>query len=234
MKNKIKHIFFDLDNTLWDTDKNSKLTLQKMFDDMQVREKYKIDFSDFYTKYYYRNEHLWALYRQEKVTKNDILGHRFTDTFLELGIDDKHICDYFNEYFISKVVENNNLVDYAEETLKYLKQKGYDLHIVSNGFIEPTERKVKDTPIKNYISTLTSGEEINKRKPAKEVFELSLKKAQAKAEESSFVGDDWEGDIIGGKNVGMFPVFFDYKQEGKYTQKEIPVIKELRELKEMF
>lgn len=234
MENKIKHIFFDLDNTLWDTDKNSKITLQSMFENMQIREKYKINFSDFYKKYYARNEKLWSLYRQEKVTKSDILNHRFTDTFYELGVKDQQICSYFNDHFINKVVENNNLVEYAEDILKYLNQKGYQLHIISNGFIDATENKIQKTPIKNYISTTTSGEEINKRKPAKEVFELGLHKAKAKAEESSFIGDDWEGDIIGGKNMGMFPVFFDYKKEKKYTSREFPVIQELKELKEIF
>jgi len=68
MRKKIKHIFFDLDNTLWDTDKNSKTTLQKMFHEMKVTEKHGLDFSDFYLNYYVRNEKLWDLYRQNRVT----------------------------------------------------------------------------------------------------------------------------------------------------------------------
>ncbi|MDR1877817.1 MAG: HAD-IA family hydrolase [Flavobacteriaceae bacterium] len=234
MQEKIKHIFFDLDNTLWDTDRNSKLTLRQMYSDTEVERKYRLTFSDFFINYYDRNEKLWALYSQEKITKQDILDQRFKKTFQELGVKDEEIWNYFDEHFLDKVVQNNNLIDNTEETLEYLKTKGYELHVVSNGFIRQTHRKVNDTPIKNYISTITSGEEINKRKPAKEVFELSLKKADASPEESSFVGDDWEADVLGSKRIGMSPVFFNYKKDDKYKQNGVPIIRDLLELKNIF
>ncbi len=234
MQKKVKHIFFDLDNTLWDTDRNSKLTLQQMYKEMEVEEKYQLNFSDFFIDYYERNESLWALYRQEKVTKQDILDQRFKKTFQKFGVEDKSIYNYFDDHFLDRVVENNHLIDNAIETLDYLSVKGYKLHVVSNGFIQPTERKVNDTPIKDYVLTVTSGEEINKRKPAKEVFELGMKKANANPEESSFIGDDWEADALGSERVGMFPVFFNYKKEEKYKQNGFPIINDLLELKNIF
>lgn len=156
-------------------------------------------FSDFFTSYYERNENLWSLYRQDKVSKKDILERRFKDTFLEFHIDDDKIWNYFNDYFLTRIMKNNNLIEDAEEILNYLKTKGYQLHVVSNGFIQQTKQKVQETCIKDYLTTLTSGEEINKRKPAKEVFELALKKAHALVNESAFVGDDWEADVMGPK-----------------------------------
>ncbi|MDR3272650.1 MAG: HAD hydrolase-like protein [Flavobacteriaceae bacterium] len=234
MKEKIKHIFFDLDNTLWDTDKNSKTTLETMFSEMKVTEKYGLDFSDFYPNYYVRNEKLWDLYRQNLATKQDIISKRFCSTFQEFDINDEELNQYFEENFLKKVVENNDLVENAENALRYLKSNNYNLHIVSNGFIEPTERKVFDTPIHQYVSTVTSGEEINKRKPAREVFELGLQKARALPEESSFVGDDWSADALGSEKIGMFPVFFDYKKEKKYKQNGFPIVEDLLELKNIF
>ena len=234
MRKKIKHIFFDLDNTLWDTDKNSKATLQKMFCEMKVTEKHGLDFLNFYSNYYVRNEKLWDLYRQNRVTKQDIVTQRFRNSFQELGVEDEEIILYFEKHFLKKVVENNDLVNNAENTLKYLKSKKYHLHIISNGFIEPTERKVRDTPIHQYVSTVTSGEEINMRKPAREVFELGLGKAGAVPEESSFIGDDWFSDALGSERIGMFPVFFDYKKEKKYKQNGFPIVEDLLELKNIF
>ncbi len=234
MQKKVKHIFFDLDNTLWDTDKNSMLTLQQMYKEMKVEETYRVAFSEFFMNYYKRNEKLWELYRKEEVTKQDILDQRFKETFRKFGIEDKEICRYFDDFFIDKVVQNNNLVSNVEETLDYLRTRGYELHIVSNGFIQPTERKVNNTPIKGYITTVTSGEEINKRKPAKEVFELGLKKANADPGESSFIGDDWEADALGSERIGMFPVFFNYKKDQKYKQNGFPIIDDLLELKNIF
>lgn len=234
MKNNIKHIFFDLDNTLWDTDKNSKLTLKNIYENLKIEEKYQLQFSDFYISYYNRNENLWSLYRQDKVSKADILEKRFRDTFLEFHINDPAIWDYFNANFLTQIMENNNLIEYAEEILKYLKTEGYQLHVVSNGFIIQTEQKVQETCIKDYITTLTSGEEINKRKPAKEVFELGLKKAHALVNESAFIGDDWEADVLGSQRIGMYPVYFNYKKEDHYKNAEIPIIKNLLELKNIF
>ncbi|QYN50045.1 MULTISPECIES: HAD family hydrolase [Apibacter] len=234
MKNNIKHIFFDLDNTLWDTDKNSKLTLKNIYENLKIEEKYQLQFSDFYISYYNRNENLWSLYRQDKVSKADILEKRFRDTFLEFHINDPAIWDYFNANFLTQIMENNNLIEYAEEILKYLKTKGYQLHVVSNGFILQTEQKVQETCIKDYITTLTSGEEINKRKPAKEVFELGLKKAHALVNESAFIGDDWEADVLGSQRIGMYPIYFNYKKEDHYKNAEIPIIKNLLELKNIF
>jgi putative hydrolase of the HAD superfamily len=205
-----------------------------MYKEMEVEEKYQLAFSDFFANYYERNENLWALYRQEKVTKQDILDQRFKKTFQELEIEDEKVWNYFDDHFLEKVVQNNNLVDNTEETMDYLKAKGYGLHVISNGFIQQTSRKVQDTNIKKYVTTVTSGEEINKRKPAKEVFELGLKKANARAEESSFIGDDWEADVLGSKKIGMFPVFFNYKKDEKYKQNGFPIIRDLLELKHIF
>lgn len=234
MKNNIKHIFFDLDNTLWDTDKNSKLTLKNIYENLKIEERYQLQFSDFYISYYNRNENLWSLYRQDKVSKADILEKRFKDTFLEFHINDPEIWDYFNANFLTQIMENNNLIEYAEEILKYLKTKGYQLHVISNGFILQTEQKVQETCIKDYITTLTSGEEINKRKPAKEVFELGLKKAHALVNESAFIGDDWEADVLGSQKIGMHPVYFNYKKKEHHKSAEIPIIENLLELKNIF
>jgi putative hydrolase of the HAD superfamily len=234
MKRKIKHIFFDLDNTLWDTDKNSYLTIKNIYENLKIEERYKLKFSDFFTSYYERNENLWSLYRQDKVRKKDILEKRFKDTFLEFHINEDKIWNYFNDHFLTQIMENNNLIENAEEILNYLRTKGYQIHVVSNGFIQQTEQKVQETCIKDYLTTLTSGEEINKRKPAKEVFELALKKAHALVNESAFIGDDWEADVIGSQNIGMYSVYFNYKKEVCHKSAKIPIIKNLLELKNIF
>ena len=85
MKN-IRHIFFDLDNTLWDHRKNAKLTLEKLFEKYQIQEKFQIKFEDFHTKYDKINEHLWELIRDEKIDKEYLRKHRFYDTFFHFDV----------------------------------------------------------------------------------------------------------------------------------------------------
>lgn len=229
----IKHIFFDLDNTLWDYDKNSILTLKKLFRLMEIEEKFNLDFEKFHENYYERNQELWELYRQDKIKKEDILNRRFKESFEELGVKDQKIADYFKNNYLDKIIHFNYLAENTEESLQYLKDKGYDLHVISNGFINPTQRKVEKTLIGKYISTVTSSEEVQINKPNPKIFEFGLNRANAIAEESAYVGDDWNVDIIGGKNAGLFPVYYD-KYDTFSGSSDVPVVKNLIELKEIF
>jgi len=53
---KYKHIFFDLDHTLWDFDTNARLTLEDLFEEYSLKDKIKAPFQDFYKKYLHHNK----------------------------------------------------------------------------------------------------------------------------------------------------------------------------------
>ena len=76
MKN-IKHIFFDLDHTLWDFEKNSALTFEQIF----IDEKMNLSFTDFIQIYKPINLKYWKLFRDEKVSKEDLRYYRLKETF---------------------------------------------------------------------------------------------------------------------------------------------------------
>ena len=161
----IQHIFFDLDNTLWDHRKNAKLTLQELFKKEKIEKIYDISFEDFYQQYFTVNEHLWAQIRDGKIDKVYLRQHRFYDTFLFFGIDDFVMAQRFEDCFLDQILNYNELVEGAFQLLEYLSEKGYRLHILSNGFAEVTARKCELSGIKNYFETITSADEINIRKP---------------------------------------------------------------------
>ena len=229
MKN-IRHIFFDLDNTLWDHRKNAILTLNELFQRKEINEKYNLLFDEFHAKYNEINEDLWIKIRDGIIDKDFLRKHRFYDTFLHFDIDDEELADYFEKHFLDEIINYNELIDGTLEILEYLKSKGYQLHVVSNGFHEVTNRKVEKSGLTKYFETVTSAEDAHAMKPDERIFEYSLNVANAKKSESIFIGDDWIADVKGAQNFGMEVIFFDALLENK-TEEGLKVIQKLEEIR---
>ncbi|AZI19552.1 YjjG family noncanonical pyrimidine nucleotidase [Chryseobacterium taklimakanense] len=228
----IQHIFFDLDNTLWDHRRNAKLALEDLFRREQIREKYSLTFEEFHKEYFTVNENLWAQIRDGAIDKEYIRKFRFHNTFLFFGIDDFELAQRFEINFLDEIVSYNHLVEGAFELLEYLSQKKYRLHVLSNGFKEVTYRKCELSGIKNYFETITSADEINIRKPQPEIFEYALNKSGTKKAESVIIGDDWTADIEGGLAFGMKAIFFDVFNDN-YTAENVKTVKKLSEIHEL-
>ncbi len=230
---KMQHIFFDLDNTLWDHRRNAYLTLKEIFEREKVRDKHNIHFEEFHKEYFTINERLWAQIRDGEIDKEHLRKHRFYDSFLFFGIDDFALAQTFEKNFLDEILNYNDLVEGSFDLLEYLSDKGYTLHILSNGFEEVTYRKCELSGIKNYFKTITSADEIDVRKPNPEIYAYALNKAGAKIEESAMIGDDWIADVEGGKAFGLQVVFFDVFNDN-YEADGVTVIKRLAELKDIF
>ncbi|MEI7486370.1 MAG: YjjG family noncanonical pyrimidine nucleotidase [Chryseobacterium sp.] len=215
---KIQHIFFDLDNTLWDHRKNAYLTIKTLFEAEEISLKYTIDFEEFHAVYHDINEKLWEDIRDGLIGKEYLREHRFYDTFKHFGVENKELSMYFEEHFLDKILNHNELVEGAEYILEYLKSKHYTLHIISNGFKEVTERKCILSVIAHYFHTITSADSVGVRKPNPEIFEYSLGLANAKKEESILIGDDWIADVVGSQNFGIDVIFFDVYKENKQEE----------------
>lgn len=228
----IGHIFFDLDNTLWDHRKNAILTLQELFERKEIQRQYHINFEKFYAQYDLINEALWIKIREGLVDKEFLRKHRFYDTFLAFGIDDESLSDYFENHFLDEIINYNELIEGTLEVLEYLKKKGYCLHVVSNGFKEVTHRKVEKSGLQKYFETVVSAEEAGAMKPDKKIFQFSLELAKASKEESLFIGDDWVADVEGAQNFGMKVIYFDVFREQKKTEGVIRV-HQLEEIKNL-
>ena len=230
MKN-VRHIFFDLDNTLWDHRKNAYLTIKDLFSKQDISAKYIIDFEEFHTAYHIINERLWEQIRDEEIDKEYLRKHRFYNTFLKFGIDDQTLADYFEHHFLDEILKYNELVDGAFDLLNYLKTKNYKMHIISNGFQEVTERKCILSGIADYFETITSADSVGVRKPRPEIFQYSLNLANAEKNESILIGDDWIADVKGAQNFGIDVIFFDVLDENP-LEEGLKFINHLSEIKQ--
>ncbi|WP_179345427.1 YjjG family noncanonical pyrimidine nucleotidase [Winogradskyella ursingii] len=207
MKRQIKHIFFDLDHTLWDFDKNSGLTFGKIFKENKIE----VKLEDFLCVYEPINLKYWKLYRDEKVTKSALRYGRLKEAFdtLNFTVNDD-VINILSHDYIEYLSTFNHLFDDTFEVLDTLSQR-YKLHIITNGFEEAQEKKMHGAKIRNYFETVTNSEMAGVKKPNPKIFNMALKFANAKAEESIMIGDSLEADVEGAHLIGMDTIHFDYK-----------------------
>lgn len=224
MSQHIKHVFFDLDHTLWDFDKNSGLTFEKIFKLNNID----VKLNDFLPVYEPINLNYWKLYREEKVTKSALRYGRLKEAFDEIGVHvEDQVINHLSVAYIEHLTSFNYLFDNTVEVLNYLNNK-YQLHIITNGFEEAQERKLKTSNIWDYFKTITNSEMVGVKKPNPKIFNFALDMANAKVEESIMIGDSLEADIEGAHNIGMDTIHFDYKdQYNSHNFKRITNLKAL-------
>ncbi|TDP57837.1 YjjG family noncanonical pyrimidine nucleotidase [Flavobacterium dankookense] len=225
--NTITDIFFDLDHTLWDFDKNSVLAFDKIFKANHPT----IDTNQFVEIYAPINQACWKLYQVDKITHDELRYQRLKQTFdiLNYSISDDEI-DQISIDYIEFLPDNNLLFDGAKELLDYLFPK-YNLHIITNGFAEVQNRKLKNSGIESYFKTITDSEKAGVKKPHPNIFEFALSLANTNKENAIMIGDCIEADVKGAIDFGMRAILFDEKNNN--TFKDVEKINHLLELKKI-
>jgi putative hydrolase of the HAD superfamily len=205
---KYQHIFFDLDHTIWDFDKNAEETLHELYHVYNLHD-LGLNSADIFIETYTANNHqLWADYHLGKISKDALRETRFKKTFLDLGLSPDLIPNQFEDDYVDICPTKTNLFPHAHETLTYLQGK-YDLHLISNGFKESTECKVKNTNLTPYFKNVFISEVIGVNKPDKAIFQYAIDTANAKTENSLMIGDSIEADVRGALNFGMDAIYFN-------------------------
>jgi len=227
--NNIKHVFFDLDNTLWDFRKNAKFALAELYIKHDVENRYGYTFDEFHPHYHESNEGLWALIRDKKITKEELRARRFKEAFDNLGIQNDELANIFEHEYMETITNFNEVVDGAMDLLDYLKPN-YKLHIITNGFIEVSKRKIESSELNGYFETVTYADEIKILKPDPKIYDLAMEKSGANKFESIYIGDDWIADAVGAKEYGIASIFFD-RLDDNFELDGVLTIKDLEEVK---
>jgi putative hydrolase of the HAD superfamily len=206
---QIQHVFFDLDHTLWDFEKNSDLAFKKVFGKQNIT----IDLNSFLTVYKPLNLQYWKLYREEKISKDELRYGRLKNTFdaINYSISDD-LIDIIAVEYIDFLPDFNHLFEYTFEILEYLKDK-YQLHIITNGFEEIQIKKMESSNILHYFNSVITSESVGVKKPNPKVFYHALEVANAKKENSIMIGDNIEADVLGAINIGMQAIHCNFEQE---------------------
>ena len=229
---KYKHIFFDLDRTLWDFEHNSYETLLELCKSYNLKEKGVENSLEFIKIYKTHNTKLWDLYRVDKISQKDLRRERFQRTLSDFGINDFDLSEKIGEDYIQVCPRKTKLYPFAIEVLEYLKQK-YPLHIITNGFDKTQHIKLEHSGMKQYFDEIITSEKLGVKKPNPAIFQHAIEMANTNKEESVYVGDNLVVDILGCQNFGMDGVFFNPEKEN-HTEKPKFEISCLSELKMIF
>lgn len=222
---KLTDVFFDLDHTLWDFDKNSSLAFERVFKTHNI----KLDIEDFLEVYEPINLEYWRLFRNDTVTKQELRRGRLIDAFKTFKVSYSIAeIDAMAASYIDELPVDNYLFNDALDILQYLSKK-YTLHIITNGFHEVQHLKLKNSGIESFFKTVTTSEEVGLKKPNPIIFETALEKALVTPEKSMMIGDSFEADILGAKAIGMQTLFYNYRKIE--TPENQMVVKNLIEIK---
>ncbi|MBC9796532.1 YjjG family noncanonical pyrimidine nucleotidase [Sinomicrobium weinanense] len=224
--NEITDVFFDLDHTLWDFEKNSALAFSRILEEHSMG----ITLEDFLKVYVPVNHRCWKEYREGKINQHELRHRRLQSTFsvLEYPVEDRFL-DKLSEDYIHYLPENNHLLANAKDILSYL-ESGYRLHIITNGFEEVQDKKLANAGIGSYFVHVVNSEMAGVKKPHPAIFEYALQKAGIQAGNAVMIGDDLEADVLGAINAGMHAIHYNTRDQEKYEG--IVTISDLLEIKE--
>lgn len=226
---KFKHIFFDLDRTLWDMDRNASETLAEMYDKYGLKEK-GVPTVEIFTEHYNTyNDLLWDRYRRKIIDKATLRALRFKQTLAHFGIHDARLAQKVELEFITEAPKKTNLIPGAKELLDQLKDE-YRLHIITNGFPEVQSYKMQHSGLTHYFDVIVTSEECGHAKPDSKIFAHALKLAKGKKEESIMIGDDLAVDIVGARNAGWAQVFYN-RDGGSHNEEVMHEVTTLAEIR---
>src|SRR5690606_12128892 len=228
-----KDIFFDLDHTIWDFDRNARETLHELYYVFEFDKLFNRPNSDDFIETYTINNHrLWDLYHHGKIDKPTLRKLRFADTFQQLGVDPELFPKQFEEEYLRICPTKTNLFPNAIETLEYLQHR-YNLHLISNGFKEACETKLRSSNLAQYFKTVVISEVFGVNKPDARIFEYAVTQGETQKDYSVMVGDNLDADVRGAINAGMDAIYFN--AVGAEKPHDVPhMIVDLKELQHIF
>jgi len=232
MPKSYKHLFFDLDHTLWDFDKNSRASLLQLYHEFDLKSKGIDDFEALFKSYNFHNDKLWERYRKGFIKREELRWKRMWLMLLDHKVADTALANELSTAYLEILPLQKLLIPHAKEVLEHCKGR-YEMHLITNGF-ETTQRlKLQYSGISRYFKQLITSEKSNSMKPHPDIFEFALKVTNATAEESIMIGDAIDIDILGAINAGWDTVYYN---PGKVTHARKPTyeINHLEELIKIF
>jgi len=226
-----RHIFFDLDHTLWDFEKNADETLRTLFEQHELARHGSFTVEEFIRVYSDVNHALWRLYQANKISQQQLRSVRFTRTLAKLGVAEADMPADISRQFTDILPYKSAVFPFTHEVLAYLKPK-YRLHLVTNGFKDIQFIKLASSNLTDYFEEVVTSECSGFLKPDPRMFSHALERAGATAAESLMIGDNLECDVLGAYNAGIDQVYFnpDKRRHNASVTHEISCLSELKQI----
>jgi putative hydrolase of the HAD superfamily len=230
---KYTHLFFDLDHTLWDFETNAREVLHELHELNNLADQGITDRALFYERYSFHNARLWDRYSKGMIRQEELRWKRMWLALLDFKIGSEALARTMAVQFLDRLPFKQHLFPYAAEILEYLKQKGYTLHLITNGFEMVQHHKLKSSGIHTYFGHVITSEGSNSLKPQKAIFEYALRLSGADRQKSIMLGDNLEADIRGALNAGLDAVFVNHLNVA-HTAAPTFEVRHLKELEQLF
>lgn len=228
---KARQLFFDLDRTLWDFERNSKTALSMLYQDLKLDDHIE-HFLQFHHHYIQINADLWSQYGKGKISKEELRDSRFKKALAKFNLHDDNLALTMSKGYLELSPNQTAIFPFAHEMLQEFKNNDYQLHIITNGFREVQERKLQNCDLRKYFDVILCSEDIGFTKPNREIYREAERLTNCKPNQAIMTGDDFKADVIGSLNAGWTAIHFD--PEHKYKkERTVPRIRTLNELPEV-
>ncbi len=198
-------IFFDLDHTLWDFERNSALAFETVLSSHEVP----FTIREFLGHYVAINEAYWERYSLNQITQSELRFGRLNDTFRALSFKaPSDLVENVAQQYIDMLPQYNHLYEGTIELLDYLSPN-YNLHVITNGFHVVQELKIRNSNLDSYFNTVTNSEMAGVKKPDARIFNFALDLAKTNAQVSVMIGDNLIADIDGAQKAGIDTIYFN-------------------------
>ena len=226
-----QQLYFDLDHTLWDFERNSEETIAELYVSLKMEERGIPSARHLYESFQKANRWAWDQYHMDLLDKETLRINRFQIALAENGVDDEALSESMARFYLDVCPTKPHLVQGSIEILDYLAGK-FPLHLISNGFAETTKMKVQNTPLSRYFHSVTTPTESGYKKPEMGMFLFALKQGNCLPEHALMIGDDLEADILGAQRCGMDQVYYnpEKKSHSAKTTYEIHSLDELKRI----
>jgi putative hydrolase of the HAD superfamily len=218
-KLEIRHLFFDLDHTLWDFEKNSKICIRKIYDHHRVIFPFSVEFEVFFEKFSAINNAMWNQLDLSLITHEYLRTFRFQKVLeaIDIQIDEQFSLE-LNQMLLDFLPHQHHLMDDAFDTLEVLTARDYKMHIISNGYQDIQIKKMKSGGIYHFFDQIITNDIAGSRKPDKAIFDFALENANATIENSIMIGDNLIADIEGARNAGLRTIYFNPELSGNDSE----------------
>lgn len=228
MKQKIyKAIFFDLDHTLWDYDRNARITLKILYE-KYLDGKNGINPDIFQEEFIRINDIAWEKFDRGEISREDIRIIRFVEVLALFGINEPELAETISHEYMKLGPFQSHLMPNTMELLEILSEK-YSLYVLTNGFEDIQKQKLHSAGITGYFKEIITSERVGNKKPAPDIFEYAVNAAGCSKEETIMVGDNLLTDMAGSIGYGIDCVFLNTKNKVH----QVPVTHEITDLGEL-
>ena len=223
-----QHLFFDLDHTLWDYDRNVTESLSELYQIYSLENLGITSFETFFDAFHQVNFQLWDWYNVGQIDKENLRKERFPRIFSKAGAKVDVIPADLEEDFMDRTSSKPHVFPYSKEILTYLKKK-YRIHVITNGFNESQAKKMRSSGLESFFELVVTSETTGFKKPDPRIFYYAMEELNTKSEYCLMIGDNPKSDLLGAQRAEIDQVFFN--PEGKSI--ELKPTYEIRHLQEL-